>query len=144
MCFVLDAPLQCDPGIWWPQLPLSSLRLALSSAKRLVLLSLRREGGRDNPSCEFISSPETFNRIFVCLGLSLPVGITGRCPGRSIVLKARKETPGILLPDVSASSSLRQPSDPETQPGFSWPGSGSGGGWENELNPSLVFGCTCP
>lgn len=58
-----------------------------------------------------------------------------RVPGR----------PGVLPPEVSARPSLGKPSNPVSQPRLplAWQGSG-GEGWENELNPSLLFGCTCP
>lgn len=96
MCFVLDArPLIVTLGFGGPRPILSSsLRHRIENSKtRLVILSLRREGGRANPSCEFVSSLETFNRIFTCLGLSFPNGVIGRCPGiegrgRDIVLIA--------------------------------------------------------
>lgn len=113
-----------------PPLP-TSLTQSLECSRTRLVLSLRRERGTDSPGREFISSPETLNRLSPGLGLSFPAGVTGRCSGRATVLTAERgdssgpegpeERPGVLLPQVSAWPPLGSPvSQPQLQLAWQW------------------------
>lgn len=121
-------------GLWdleaSPPLP-TSLTQSLECSRTKLVLSLRRERGTDSPGREFISSPETLNRLSPGLGLSFPAGVTGRCSGRATVLTAERgdssgpegpeERPGVLLPQVSAWPPLGSPvSQPQLQLAWQW------------------------